>query len=111
MKYEFRKYLRMSVPLPADINDSVEKDIAQRFRSLMLIEQMTKWREKRRFGEMSFLSKDGKLACSISYQAGIAHMYYLILRVQSEEGVIEQKWSNKNVNLIYDKKTHKREKE
>lgn len=109
MKYDFRKYLRLSEKLPDDINQPVEEDIAQRFRAATLIEQMKAWREKRRFGELSFGSADGLLACTICYQAGVAHTYYLIKRAKTAEGVIEGKWSNKNTNL--DIKTHKREKE
>jgi hypothetical protein len=109
MKYSTAQFANQRLTLPEDINSFVEKDINARFQSAGLTDQMKKWRERRRFGDLSFMAKDGKLACIINYQSGIIVRYYLIKRDQTEDGLIEGKWSIMNENI--DPKTQKREKD
>jgi hypothetical protein len=109
MKYTTAQFANQKLVLPVDVNLFVEKDIDDRFKSAVLHEQMMKWREFRRFGDLSFMAADGKLACIINYQSGIVIRYYLIKREQTNDGLIEGKWSIMNQNI--DPKTQKREKD
>jgi hypothetical protein len=111
MKYTTAQFANQKLPLPADINEFVEKNIDEEFHCKTLNEQMIKWRENmpRRFGEISFMTKDGRRGCTIQYQSGIVIRYWMIKREQIEEGILEGKWSIMNDNI--DPKTQKREKD
>jgi hypothetical protein len=109
MKYATYQFSNLKKPLPEDVNAPVEKDIAERFKSKGLDERLKKWRERRRFGDVSFMSQDQKMACAINFQGGIVIRYHLIKRELGIDGLFEEKWSIMNENI--DLKTHKREKD